>query len=214
IYECSTCTPAIKVKADGSDQPVKGIPYYDTVAINVVNDHEVDEIDKKGGKVVSTGKTIISADGSTAIYTFTDSSDTNGGPPVTGKGNATRVAKGPGGSHAMSGSWRMAKMESLSDNGTVWTYKVAGNQLTMTNPTGQSFVAKLDGTEAPMKGDPGITSVSVRSVNANTLEETDKRNGKVIAVITTMLNADGKSAKIHYDDKLAGRASDFVAKKQ
>ena len=38
----------------------------------------------------------------------------------------------------------------------------------MTNPTGQTYTAKLDGADAPMKGDPGITSVSVKIKGAKT----------------------------------------------
>jgi len=154
MYECKTCNPPYKVKADGADQAISGNPYIDTVAIKVVNDHEIQETDKKGGRVVGTLKSIISPDGKTVTFEFTDSSNTNGGPPVTGNGQETKVADGPAGSHAVSGSWKLSKFENLSEN-TDWTYAVKGDQITMTNPTGQSYTAKLDGTEAPMKGDPG-----------------------------------------------------------
>src|ERR1017187_9553539 len=41
MYSCSTCTPPIKIKADGNDQPVTGHPYLSTMAIKVVSDHEI-----------------------------------------------------------------------------------------------------------------------------------------------------------------------------
>ena len=213
MYECKSCVPAIKVKADGTDQPVTGHPYYDSVAIKVVNDHEFEETDKKNGKVVSTSTSTVSSDGNTLMFTFTDSSNTNAAP-VTGKGEATRVAEGPAGANAISGSWRTTKIENISDNGITWTYKVSGNELTMTTPTGQSYTAKLDGTEAPMKGDPGVTSVSVKMHGKDTLEETDKRDGKVISISKMTVASDGKSAKIAVDDKLHGSKMDFVAMKQ
>src|SRR5208282_4385904 len=122
--------PPIKIKADGQDQTVTGHPYYDTVAIKVISDHEIEEIDKKNGKTVITNTTTVSADGNTATFEFTDSSDTNA-DPVTGKGEATRVAKGPAGSNAISGSWRTTKFENLSANGLLVTYKVEGDSLTM-----------------------------------------------------------------------------------
>jgi hypothetical protein len=212
MYECKTCTPPYKVKADGTDQSVSGHPYFDTVAIKIVNDHEIEETDKKGGKVVTT--TTVSSDGKTSTITFSDSSNTNGGPPVTGKIEAMLVAKGPAGSHAISGSWRAAKVANLSDNGIVWTYKISGDELTMTNQSGQSYTAKLDGTDAPMKGDPGVTSVSVKMMGKGMLEEIDKRGGKVISVQMMTLAADGKSAKISVDDKLQNRTTDFEAMKQ
>jgi len=214
MYECKTCNPPFKVKADGNDHSISGSPYIDTVAIKVVNDRVIEETDKKGGKVVTTSKATVSADGRTVEYSFVDSSNTNGGPPVEGKGTATLVAAGPPGSHAISGSWRFAKMESLSDNAVGWTYKVNGNEITMSTPTGQSYTAKLDGTDAPMKGDPGVTSVSLRMIGSDTLEETDKRDGKVISVSKMTVTADGKKAKISFEDKQQNRTSSINAVKQ
>lgn len=213
MYECKTCVPPINVKADGQDQPVSGHPYYDTVAIKVVNDHEIEETDKKDGKVVATSTITVAPDGKTLTYDFTDSSNTNAAP-VTGKGEAMRVAKGPAGSNAISGSWRNTKMESLSDNAITWTYKVDGDMLTMTSPTGQTYTAKMDGTEAPMKGDPGVSTVSVKMMGKDTIEETDRRDGKVISVTKSTVSSDGKMMKMDNEDKLHGTTMKFEAMKQ
>ena len=213
-YECKTCTPPISIKADGTDQAVSGHPYIDTIAVEVVNDHEIKETDKKDGKVVGTSTTTISPDGNTSSFEFSDSSNTNGGPPVTGKGEATRVAKGPAGSHAASGSWHTTKMESLSDNATTFTYKFSGDEITMTNPTGQTYTTKLNGTDAPMKGDPGVTSVAVKMMGKNTLEETDKRDGKVITVVKMTVAPDGKTAKVNVADMRANTSMSFNVTKQ
>jgi hypothetical protein len=214
MYECKTCVPPYKIKADGTDQAVTGHPYYNTIAIKVVSDHEIEETDKKDGKVVSTSTTTVSPDGNTLMFSFTDSSNTNGGAPVTGKGEAMRVEKGPAGSNAVSGSWRTTKMENMSDNGLVWTYKLSGDEISMTNPNGQSYTAKLNGSDAPMKGDPGVSSVSVKMMGKDTLEETDKRDGKVIGVMKMTVASDGKTAKLVYDDKLQKRTTEFDAMKQ
>jgi hypothetical protein len=214
MYSCKTCTPPYEIKADGTDQAVAGHPYYDTVAIKVINDHQIEETDKKNGKVVGNSTSTVSSDGKTLMFSFTDQSNTNNGPPVTGKGEATREAKGPAGSNAISGSWRTTKIENLSDNATVWTYKVSGDQITMTNPTGQEYTAKLDGTDSPMNGDPGITSVSVKMLGKDTYEETDKRDGKVIGVLRMTVESDGKTAKLAYDDKLQNRTTRLEATKQ
>jgi hypothetical protein len=214
MYSCKTCVPPYEIKADGSDQAVSGHPYFDTVAIKVVNDHAIEETDKKDGKVVGASTSTVSTAGDTLMFTFSDSSNTNGGPPVTGKGEATRVAKGPAGSNAISGSWRTTKIEGLSDNAIIWSYKVSGNEIMMTSQTGQSYTAKLDGTDAPMKGDPGVSSVSVKMIGKNTLEETDKRDGKVVSVFKVTVAADGKTAKAVAEDKLANRTTEFAVVKQ
>jgi len=213
MWHCKTCAPPIDVKADGQDQKVTGHPYYDTMSIKAVDDRTVEETDKKNGKVVAKSKMTVSADGNTLMFEFSDSSATSG-DPVTGKGEETRVAKGPAGSHAISGSWRTSKVENVSENGLLFTYKIEGQSLTMTTLTGQSYTAKLDGTEAPYKGDPGLTSVSVKRVSNTVLEETDKREGKVISVARLTLAADGKKITIAVDDKLHGTTSQFVAQKQ
>ena len=84
----------------------------------------------------------------------------------------------------------------------------------MTNPTGQSYSAKLDGTDTPFKGDPGTTSVSVKRLSKNAIEEADKRDGKVISVVRITAGADGKTLSIAVNDKLRGTSSSFVAVKQ
>jgi hypothetical protein len=213
MYQCKTCVPPIDIKADGQDQKVTGHPYYDTAAIKVVSDHQIEETDKKGGKTVGTSTSTVSSDGNTMTVEFSDSSNTNGAP-VTGKGEATRVAKGPAGANAISGSWRTTKMENISDNAITFTFNVSGDELTMTSPTGQSYTAKLNGTDAPYKGDPGTTSVSVKSMGKNMMEETDKRDGKAISVTKMTVAAGGTTMNIVSEDKLHGTTARFVATKQ
>jgi hypothetical protein len=213
IYECKTCVPPIKVKADGEDQPVSGHPYYDTMIMKIVDDRTIEETDKKNGKTVTTTRTTVSQDGKTATFEFSDSSATNA-DPVTGKGEIVQVAKGPAGSHAVSGSWRTTKFENVSDNGVTLTFKTDGDSLTMSYLTGQGYTAKLDGTEAPFVGDPGTSSVSVKRIDKNTIEETDKRDGKVISVNRMSISPDGKIMTYVNNDKLHGTTTRFIANKQ
>jgi len=212
-YDCKTCVPPISIKADGQEHAVAGHPYIDAMAIQVVDAHTVKETDKKGGKVVGTTTTTVAPDGKTAHFEFSDSSNTNGAP-VTGSGELKQVAAGPAGAHAISGSWVTASIADMSDNATQITYRQEGDTLSMTAPTGQSYAAKMDGSDAPYKGDPGINSVSVKKVGKMGMVETDKRDGKVVGVLTSTVSADGKSMDIKYDDKLRNRSMSFVAVKQ
>jgi hypothetical protein len=213
VYECSTCTPPVKVKADGTDQKVSGSQYYDTAAIKIVNDRTVQEIDKKNGKVVATSTTVVSPDGKTATIESVDSSNTNSAP-VTGKGTTTRVAAGPAGSHAISGQWKIDRADAISDNALTFTMKMEGNTVHVTSPTGQSYVAKLDGPDAPYKGDPGLTTVSLKRIDKNTFEETDKFEGKALYVGRITLSADGKSLDMKNHDLRRDDTSEFTAHKQ
>ncbi len=213
MYECKTCVPPYKVKADGTDQSVSGHPYIDSVNVTVVNGHETKEVDKKNGKVVNESTVTVAPGGKTAIVEFTDSSNTND-KPVHGKVTITKVAPGPAGSHATSGSWRTTGFDSISDNGLLFTYKVEGNNFSMTTPTGQSYTAPMDGKQVDYKGDPGTTAVSVKKLGPNTVEETDYRNGKVLSVTKMTVSADGKKMTIVNDDKMQGRVNHFTAEKQ
>jgi len=179
----------------------------------VVDAHTIKETDKKGGKVVATSTTTVAPDGKMAKVDFSDSSNSSGAP-VTGSAELKQVAAGPAGAHAISGSWLTAGMANMSDNATEITFKEEGGTLNMSAPTGQSYAAKLDGTEAPYKGDPGINSVTVKKTGAHSMVETDKRDGKVVAVLTSTVSADGKTMDVHFDDKLRNRTMQFVAVKQ
>jgi hypothetical protein len=201
-YQCKSCMPPIDVKADGQDQPTPG-QGYDTISVRILDDRTVREIEKKNGQSDSDEKFTVSADGTTATDEF-----------ANWKLTMTRVVKGPAGSHALSGTWRPVKMESTSDVGLLITYRLEGETLIMNRPTGLSYKAKLDGTVAPYEGDPDKHRVSVRRVEANTIEETDELNGKPTSVMRMTVAADGKSMTIVVNDLEARTTSQFLAVKQ
>ena len=212
-YECKSCVPPVSIAADGADHKITGQPYYDMLAVKVIDDRTVRETQKKDGKVVSDSTMKVLPDGKTMAFDFNMKRDANS-PPVTGKGTMTRVAAGPADSHAISGSWRTASYDSVSDNGLVITFKMAGDSLSMSSPAGQSYVAKLDGTEAPYKGDDGITSVSVKKIGANAVEETARLHGKVVTITKMTVAPDGKTMAISMRDEVHDRTDGYVAVKQ
>ena len=211
MYECLTCVPKVAVKADGTDQKVTGHPYYDTVAVKVVNASSVEIIQKKDGKVMYTDTATVSPDGKALNEKFADNSGTQ---PVTGEATSTRVAPGAAGSHAMSGAWRIEKVNSISNNGLTVTYQGTADGLKMSDPNGNSYDAKFDGKDYPIQGDPGHTMVSLKRIADNTIEETDKRDGKVVGVSHLTVSKDGKSIQVEYTDKQHGTKTTFSMEKQ
>ena len=211
MYDCKTCVPPIHVKADGTDQKVTD-PYSDALSVKVIDDHNIENTFKKDGKVVFTQKQSVSSDGNTLTVNWTYTGNLSGGPQ-TGTETDKRVAKAPAGANLISGSWRTEKAD-VSAESLTYTFKVNGNELAMTNATGGSYTAKLDGTDAPVKGDPGLTSVSVKMLGKNTLEETYKRDGKVTVIYKSTVSSDGKTLKVVTDDKLQGTITKSVSKKQ
>lgn len=100
-YSCKTCTPAFSVKTDGKAYPVKGAN-FDAVAVRLTS-NGASELRMKGGKVVTTITTSVSADGRTATI---DYSDTSGAKPVRGVAVARRADGSPKGANPASGSWQ------------------------------------------------------------------------------------------------------------
>jgi len=100
-----------------------------------------------------------------------------------------------------------------SENAQVTTYKTNGDELTMTRPTGESYTAKFDGNDYPVKGSYGYDQVSLKRVSDKTFEETDKLKGKVIEVDTWTVSKDGKTLTVVAVEKPSDRTNTFVATK-
>src|ERR1700683_4964799 len=212
-YHCRTCIPPIDVRADGLDHQVAGDSCYDTVNIKVLDDRTVQETDKSKGNIVHTEKITVAPSGNTATWEFADSCDANG-EEVTWKQISVRVTNGPVGSHPISGSWRAMRIVNSSENGLTATLKLDGDDFSFADSTGLSYTAKLDGPDAPFKGDPSNTLVSVKRIDENTIEEIDKRAGKVVSVTRLTISADGKTLSVSISDKLQGSSTQFLAQKQ
>ena len=208
-YHCVTCNPAFDVPADGQDHAVTGLS-YDTISITIVDAHSISIATKKGGQADYEQTRTVSADGKTLTVKSTGH-PVNGGAPTSFESVAKRSGMAPAGVHAASGQWVVQK-ETGSDNGLLTTYKMNGDQFTMTSPTGETYTAKFDGADYPVTGAHSYNGVSLKKINANTIEETDKRYGKVVDVSTMTVN--GKMMTVVDNDKATGRTSTYVAKKQ
>lgn len=211
-YHCPTCDPPLEIQADGEDHRIAA-PCYDTVSVKMVDDRTIQETDKRNGKTVGTSRMEVSSDGKTATLEYTESCNAKG-DVITGKNLLSRVAKGQRGSHAISGSWRTTKNLSMSENALVVTMKLEGDMFSFSDPTEQSYTAKLDGTDTPIKGDLSNTVVSVRRIEKNTVEQTNKSDGKIVEINRMTVSANGKTMTWSGGDKAKGTAWQFMAEKQ
>jgi hypothetical protein len=211
MYHCLTCTPKVDAEADGSEQKVTGHSYYDTIVVKVVDPNTVEVTNKKAGKTTYTETDVVSADGKTLTQKFSDQSEDK---PVTGEITFTRVKKGPPGSHAFSGSWRVEKVNAVSSNGLLVTYQGTADGLKMSDQNGVSYDAKFDGKEYPVQGDIGDTLVSLKKIDAHTIEETDKREGQVVSTTRMSVTPDGRSIRAVYTDTRRKTTTTFTMEKQ
>lgn len=200
-YSCHSCTPPYTIKADGKDHKVSVSPYFDTENLTIVDQRTVSRIDKKDGEQVGTMKIWVSEDGKTLHREFSHI-NAPGAPAESGAYTATRLSSGPDGSHAISGTWHENPTESLSENAQSITFKVDGDTLTMTSPLGDSFTDKMDGTEAPVKGDRGADRVRIKKISSNTLEQTYMLGGKVVSITKMTVSPDGKTMNSSVEHKI------------
>jgi len=210
IWHNEAAVPAYKVKADGTDQPVKGHAYYDTVAAKAVGNDTVEVTTKKAGKVMSTTTFTVSADGKTLTQKY---NDTSGAEAATGELVFTREGKAPGDSHGVSGHWKATKIQNQNAASNTMTTKASADGLTVKYANGMGYDAKFDGKDYPVTGDPGGTMVSLKKKSASTIVETDKRAGKVIEVDTMTVSADGKTMKVDWDNHQQHRKGSYVMEK-
>lgn len=210
VYQNDGPVPPVKVKADGTDQPVKGHAYYDTLAVNIAGPEAIEVTSKKDGKVAGTSAFTLDSSGKTLTNKWTDQTTPT---PSSGEVLFERVGKGPAGSHAISGSWRITKIQNFSATAKTVSYKASADGMSMSTPAGISYEAKFDGKDSSVSGDPGGTMVSLKRVNASTIVETDKRKGKVVEVDKMTVAADGKTMKVEWDDRQSHRKGSFTMDK-
>lgn len=196
-YQCRSCSPPYEVKADGLDHPISGNSRFDALRITVVDEHTVMKSATRAGATVAESRAQVSPDGRTLIERQVLS---NVGPrKVDFTSRSSRVSAGPKGSHAISGSWHLIEAD-LTNHDEDTDYLVSNGTLSMSDRLGRSFTARLDGTEAPYKGDADFTSVSLRVIDERTIEESDKKDGRIVKVTSWRVDPDGTTIHARFDD--------------
>jgi hypothetical protein len=211
-YSCRSCAAPFTIPADGAPHAISGNPYVDSVTIKVADAHTVVETETKAGKTQWVYTMSVSADGRSMTTTMIDTSAVNG-VPARGTFHQARTEDAPAGAHAVSGTWRTTNYEGFSDSAIVFTLKTDGDGVSFSQPTGQFYMATLGGPAVPYKGDPGITTVSAARSGADTIVETDMRDGKVVST-NTMTTHDGKTMALIFVDKLRGSTQTLTATRQ
>jgi hypothetical protein len=197
VYDCQRCENPYKIKSNGRDQPVDGHPYFDSISATIIDRHKIKLIGKKHGKVIADTTITVSADGGsrTEVQTVYGMASV----PLEFTSRFKRAVDGPPGSHPISGGWQITERE-LSNHAEDTVYKIVDNTLLMSDRMGRSFSAKLDGTEAPYRGDPEFTSVSVKMMDSRTIVESDMNAVQVVKIATWTVSTDGKTMHVRFDD--------------
>ena len=93
-------------------------------------------------------------------------------------------------------------------------YKCTSQGFSAETPLGEKFDAKFDGKFYLMEDDPARTMVAVKQINANTVEMTNQRNGKIVFVVRLQVAPDGKTIHASSESKEDGTIKTWDLHKQ
>ena len=212
VYSCATCIPPItNFTADGAFHPIADRATYDSMSVAQVDAQSVKFVRRKGDKEAGNNSWTVSADGKTLTSKYTTLNNANG-KATSGETTLTRVGEPVAGAHAVSGKWAVDKVGNISPEALTVTYKVDGDVLTSTAATGESYTAKLDGSETPIKGaaDGAVVS-AVREGGGYKL--TFKRGGKVVNEQSVTPSEGGTLVFVSFDPRDKSKAS-WTARRQ
>lgn len=212
-YTCTSCVPRAEVKADGADHPIAGSPYFDTVSVQVVDEHDLRITEKLAGRTVYTEDDTVSADGNTLVEQMTDFAAPSG-EAVTAEETFSRVSPGPDGAGVISGSWQAEKVKAASPTALTVVYRSIPGGLQASTPKGEGYAAKFDGKDYPIQGDPAHETVSLKWINARTLEETDKQDGAVHYRLRLAVSRDGQTMQVTEHDQERGTRMSYTMEKK
>ena len=107
------------------------------------------------------------------------------------------------------GTWKLNPAKSRYSPGpapksNVITIVIASDTLKITSqgtdgsdkPTSTSYTATFDGKDNPIKGQPAYDTVSHKRIDANTTEQTRKKEGKTVQTATRKISPDGKTMTV------------------
>ena len=170
---------------DGKDYPT--LPGY-TTSWTKTGPMSWDTVYKSGGKVVSKGQRMISADGATLTANYVQYRPDG----TTAKGST--VYKRVSGAGGLAGKWKDVKVEATDDLMRVMVPS-AGRYEIMSPAYKSSVTGMTDGTPAPLKGPtvPPGAMASYRAVGPNTWDYLITVGGKPFNKGILVVSADGRT---------------------
>jgi hypothetical protein len=181
------------VKADGGSHPVSGDGYIDEMAITIVGDRMVREVDRVHGKIVYSIDYLLSSDGDVLTWKVTSFANP-AGKPVHSESRQRRVGILPPGSHPISGSWQQTALN-VEVGATDWILKHDGDRFSSWSLQGVGYDAIVGGPAVPITGDEAGGMATVTMPRPDTIVESLSLNGKVGGILTMTVLSDGKTMR-------------------
>jgi len=177
------------IAVDGTDQPGN---FGTTLSVSIEGPDSWKVVRKKEGRILLTATWKLSKDGNTLTDDFT-ATQPNGSPF-----NLKYVYKRMAGTSGFAGTWE-STTETVNSVFVLQVRPYEGDGLSFIDPSQEETTnVKIDGKDY-MKVGPNVapgSASSVRRVNQNTLEMTDKINGKIMDTQQIELSSDLKTLTI------------------
>ncbi|MCF8167497.1 MAG: hypothetical protein K9K38_00095 [Rhodoferax sp.] len=109
---------------------------------------------------------------------------------------------------AIDGRWRS------KDSDEIVSFRTESGSVTMAASSGVGYTAKLDGSDAPVKGDKDVDTVSVVMLDNGTLVETNKKSGKEWLTMRMQVDSSGRTAKVTWNNLKTGKSGIYEMLKQ
>ncbi len=175
------------VHFDGKSYPVDNDAT--TIVWKQIDNSHFERTSFNGGKLVLTGHLSLAPDGKT-LTEEDDTTLTNDKKEVT----TLTLQRSSGDAQGLVGTWKtIAVHESVPPE--IKFDAVGPNKIKSTNSSGNTYTAALDNKPVPLVG-PGLVSglmMTLRQVDANTVEVTETRNGVPMLRRTMVVSDDGKT---------------------
>jgi hypothetical protein len=179
----SNGTMSYRFKFDGQDNPVTGSTLYDMASWKQIDPRAFEHTMKKDSKVVYTVRTVCAADGKTRTWKNTRNL-ANGGT-ATSEGIQERTAGEVDPSNPLLGNWRQIPF-----------MKIEGKGKGIRLMSGITYTANFDGKDYPVTGSNNTDTVSLKRLNAQTVEQTSKKGAKVVLKSNWVMSDGGKTLTI------------------
>lgn len=210
-FQRAGCTPAIDVAADGSDQPVRGQPLFDSMAVKIVAPLRVEVTQKLAGKLVWKGSYTVAKDQKSLVFDFDEE---HASTPVTGSIEYARIGEPLAGAHAVSGKWQAKKLTQISASGQSMTIVQSAPSLTMSWSDGRSVQSPLDAKYYPVDGYTPGAKASILNSRPDMLAVNRLQGTTPVEVLRVFISVDSESLTVKQVDWLCRNLTTYTYSKK
>ena len=198
---------------------MKKQPFFDRMAVRVVDGRRVAIQQKLGDRTTWKGGYTVSKNGAEMTLEFENDLAAK---PVTGALQYVREGTAVAGAHPLTGTWRIEKLIRLSPSGSSLTFTIEQSRSGQDTDDGFTFLAgdgrsaegKTDAKDYPLQGYLEGGTLSVNHLQPSVWKMNHKQNSTLVEVLAAMVSDDGGTLTLRQTDLLCEEVTIFTLRKQ